>query len=103
MEEHQEYSIGTNIIEIHQCEIKKGKPEDSFNCWIFGEYVKINAKNQKEIEQKIADYINSKRIEIQNQANTLEELTLRIKENGLEATSKYYQTLQNKNSEGGNK
>ncbi len=36
------------------------------------------------------------------QKNNQIELALRIKENGLEKTSQYYQTLQNKNAEGGN-
>ena len=90
---------GMNTIEINKDE----KEENKYHFYIWGKYLPVEAKNQKEIEEKIVDYFTEEKIKVQNQANKLEELALRIKENGLEKTSQYYrnQTLEHKN-EGGN-
>lgn len=74
---------------------KKG----NYGCIIFGEYISIEAKNQKEIEEKIAGYFTKKQIESQNVANEYEEYALRVKENGLEKTTKNY-NLRNKTEVG---
>jgi hypothetical protein len=59
-------------------------------------------KNQKNAEEDLIHYIEEEKIKIQNKVNDLEEISLRLKEFGLERTSQYYQNLQNKNEEVGN-
>jgi hypothetical protein len=66
-----------------------------------GFYV-FEGKNKEKFEQNMAFTLEQEKIKYQNKANELEELALRIEENGLEKTSQYYQTLQSKNKEGGN-
>lgn len=60
----------------------------------------IAGNSIEELEKELAEFYSEKLIEqknyLQNKVNELEELALRIKENGWEKTSQHYQNLQNK-------
>ena len=67
---------------------------------IFGvfpeKYAKMifKGKNPEELKTDMIKKLTQKQITLQSEANEIEELTLKIKENGLEKTSQYYNTLE---------
>jgi len=62
---------------------------------------KIEGKTEEEFKKNLIETIESEKNFFVEYINELEELSLRIKENGLEATSKHYQNLQSKTEEVG--
>ncbi|MBU4308760.1 MAG: hypothetical protein KJ566_03120 [Nanoarchaeota archaeon] len=51
----------------------------------------FSGEDKNDVEKKLLTSINKERNLLLIEANNLKELALRIKENGLEATSRYYQ------------
>lgn len=92
----QEYNMGflkwIKIIEIDGKII--GIFEDGKNFEKKVDRVRLGG-NMNEIEKNAIKYIQKEMTKYQNKANELEELALRIKENVLEKTSRYYQTHSN--------
>jgi hypothetical protein len=60
------------------------------HCWgeIAGKHIDIERENFQELEKGLYVYLDKLKIDYLNKANKAEEIALRIKENGLEKTSK---------------
>ena len=81
---------------------------------LFHEEINVNAggkliisnENIPQLKEKLQEeliyYLNRKQLEYDNKLKEVKKLTSILEKKGLEKTSKYYQTLQNKNVEGGN-
>lgn len=61
--------------------------------------ISVRGDNKESVGINLSEKINQEKNKLLTQASELEELTLRIQLNGLDKTSQYYQTLQNKNME----
>lgn len=60
------------------------------HCWgyIAGRHVDIESENFQELEKGLYESLEKSKIDYLNKASKAEEIALRIKENGLERTSK---------------
>ncbi len=60
------------------------------HCWgeIAGKKIDIEKENLQEVEESLYVFLEKLKIDYLNKANKSEEISLRIKENGLEKTSK---------------
>ena len=98
------YSLGKLV------EVRKGKSDKGI--WSFLNYVQRisskhitysidDAKTEKEFNENLVKRLNEEKIRYQNYANEIEEIALRVKENGFEKIVEYYQNLQSKTEEVG--
>ncbi|HNZ52502.1 MAG: hypothetical protein BWY36_00209 [Candidatus Diapherotrites archaeon ADurb.Bin253] len=62
-----------------------------FHCWgeIAGKHIDLKGENLQEVEKELYNVLEKLKIDYLNKASKSEEIALRIKENGLEKTSKY--------------
>ncbi len=54
----------------------------------------FSGESQEEIKDKVLKYFMAQRNDLLDRASEFEEISTRLKENGLEKTSKHYQALQ---------
>ena len=70
---------------------------NGLHCWgyVAGEHIQYEDKDLPTIEEKISTYLTEANKKYMNKAIKLEEIALRIKENGLEKTSQQFNVPKN--------